>query len=94
MAQNLYTDLVTPIREFDPSQGLAVSCSVRVTPGNSYFTNITIGKAHYNDIGAVCDCSSIRLLHYGDAAYTHCQKHEYRFVGTMTRAVGKNGRPV
>lgn len=90
----LYTDLVAPATEFDPSQGLSVPCTVRTTPSNSYFTNITIGKAHYNDIGAMCDCSSIRLLHYGDAAYTNCQKHEYRFIGMLTRAVGKNGRPV
>lgn len=90
----LYTNLVTPVLEFDPSKGLSVSCSVRTTLSNSYFTSIRIGAAHYNDIGAACDCSSIRLLHYGDTAYTHCQKHEYRFVGTLTRAVGKNGRPV
>lgn len=89
----LCTDLVSPVSEFDHANGLAVSCTVRTTPGYTYFTNIRIGAAHYNDLGAACNCSSIRLLHYGDTAYTHCQKHDYRFIGPLVRAVGRNGRP-
>ena len=93
MTPNLCTELVTPLIEFDPAQGFAVPCTVRTTPGYTYFTNIKIGPAHYADIGAACNCSSIRLLHYGDTAYTHCKEHEYRFIGTLVRATGKNGRP-
>lgn len=74
-------------------QAIPIACGTRTCPGNTTFTGITLGKAHYRDVTAECRCRDLRLLRVGFYLYTDCKLHGMKPRGQLVREQGANGRP-
>lgn len=75
------------------TQAIPVSCGTRTSPGNTIFTGISLGRAHYRDVTANCRCKDVRLLRTGFFVYSDCKEHRMVALGQLVREQGANGRP-
>jgi hypothetical protein len=69
-----------------------VETSVSPTIGFSVFKDPHIGKAHYRDLGAGCNCTAMRLFRFADDSYSLCKAHGLVALGYLVRDYSQSGR--
>ena len=89
----LYADVTDTDIDQLGMQAIPVACGTRTSPGNTTFTGIALGRAHYRDVTANCRCGDVRLLRTGFFIYSECKEHRMVALGQLVREQGQNGRP-
>lgn len=79
------------VRLFDEASHVDIETSPRATrPTVSLLRSIVVNGRRYQDRGASCGCSSMRLFTFGDNAYTVCTAHGLQEIGPLRREYPTN----